>query len=178
MDTRLYPEVTYKFTFVRSSVRSFIHPFLTLVFQNWLIRFFCFVTQSPGSISAQSWWSPIFRRKKTELPQIGEKRVQNYSQMQGERPVEDIENSNKFHLRGNIYVHFFVNTITDIIYWNFHIFYRKVCRKYKNQPLFLPLSPLNNVGFFMLQSLLHAVIKSFVLASNVQTRKNNSLLYL
>jgi len=61
--------------------------------------------------------------------------------MQGERPVEDIENSNKFHLRGNIYVHFFVNTITDIIYWNFHIFYRKVCRKYKNHPLLLPLPP-------------------------------------
>ena len=125
--------------FVRSSVRLFIHPFLTLVFQNWLIRFFCFVTQSPGYISAQRWWSPIFWKKFLIVPNW-EKRVRNYSQMHGERPVEDIENSNKFHLRGNIYVHFFVNTITDIIYWNFHIFYRNVCRKYKNQHL-LPLPP-------------------------------------
>ena len=84
LDTRLYPEVTYKFTFVRSSVCSFIHPFLTLMFQNWLIRFFCFVTQITGSISAQSWWSPIFRKKSWIAPNW-EKRVQNYSQMQEDR---------------------------------------------------------------------------------------------
>ena len=115
--------------------------------------------------------------EKISIPPICEKRVQNYSQIQGERPVEEIENSNKFRMRGSIYVHFFVNTITDIIYWNFHVFYRKVCRKYKNQPL-LPHPPITMLVVFMLQSLLHAVTKCFVFASIVQTRKNNSLLYL
>ena len=53
-----------------------------------------------------------------------------------------------------------ISTITDIIYWNFHIFYRKVCRKYKNHPLLLPPSPITMLFVFMLQSLLHAVTKS------------------
>ena len=89
---------------------------------------------------------PDFSKKKS-IPPISEKRVQNYSQIQGERPVEDIGNSNIFRMRGNIYVHFFINTITDIIYWNFHVFYRKICRKYKIILSSSP-SPHNNVGCF------------------------------
>jgi hypothetical protein len=46
-----------------------------------------------------------------------------------------------------------------------------VCRKYKNHPLLLPLPPVAVLVVFMLQSLLHAVTKSFVLASIVQTEQ-------
>ena len=85
---------------------------------------------------------------------------------------------NKFRMRGNIHVHFFVNTITDIIYWNFHVFIEKCVGNTKIILSSSPSPPIAMLVVFMLQSLLHAVTKSFVLASIVQTRKNNSLLYL
>ena len=44
--------------------------------QSWLKRFFWFFAWSPGSITAQKWWSPIFLKKFSFDPNCA-KRVQN-----------------------------------------------------------------------------------------------------